>query len=108
MGSVQTLDPGCGSGFFAGRGFTSVLGENGTIGRNTFRGPGFANVDFSVFKNMAIGDRLTIQFRGEFFNLFNRVNLLPTPQPLLTNPFFGTVGAAFDAREIQFALKIFF
>ena len=108
VGSVQTLDPGCGSGFFAGRGFTSVLGENGTIGRNTFRGPGFANVDFSVFKNMAIGDRLTIQFRGEFFNLFNRVNLLPTPQPLLTNPFFGTVGAAFDAREIQFALKIFF
>ena len=108
LGSVQTLDPGCGSGFFAGQGFTSVLGENGTIGRNTFRGPGFANVDFSVFRNIAIADRLTIQLRAEFFNFFNRVNLLPTPQPLLTSPFFGTVGSAFDAREIQFALKIFF
>ncbi len=108
LGSVQTIDPGCSSGFFAGRGFTSVLGGNGTIGRNTFRGPGFANVDFSVFRDIEIKDRLTIQLRAEFFNLFNRVNLLPTPEPLVTSPFFGTVGASFDAREIQFALKIFF
>jgi Carboxypeptidase regulatory-like domain/TonB dependent receptor len=51
----------------------------GNVGRNSFRGPGFANVDFSTMKYFQIpwfskeGARL--QIRGEFFNLFNRTNL---------------------------------
>ena len=108
IGSVQTINPGCSAGLFRGKGFTSVLGENGKIGRNTFRGPGFVNVDFSVFKNIAVQEQVRLQVRAEFFNLFNRVNLHPTPEPEVNNPFFGTVGSQFDAREIQFALKLLF
>ena len=113
LGDTVILKPNCTQGLFAGQQlqFSTVLGENGQIGRNTFRGPGFARVDFAVFKHFLapqLGDRVRVQFRAEFFNLFNRVNLLPVPVPDLTSPNFGTVGAAFDAREIQFALKILF
>ncbi len=48
-----------------------------------------------------------LQFRAEFFNLFNDVNLF-LPIIGLNNPRFGQSTQAFDAREIQFALKILF
>ena len=46
-----------------------------------FRGPAYANVDFSVTKIFKFGDRLSAQFRAEFFNLFNHPNI--------SNPFGG-------------------
>ena len=52
-------------------------GTFGTTRRNQYYGPGFNDVDFSVFKNTKIFERLTIQFRAEMFNLFNRVNYAP-------------------------------
>ena len=66
------------------------------------------DIDFSVFKNIAVQEEVRLQIRAEFFNLFNRVNLHPTPEPEVNSPFFGTVGSQFDAREIQFALKLLF
>jgi hypothetical protein len=84
--------------------------KNGTLGRNTFEGPNFKNVDFALFKNFALSrirEDLKIQFRGEFFNVFNRVNFFqPTPQ--LNDGKFGRPTATFDARQIQLALKIIF
>ena len=50
-------------------------GTYGTLGRNTLYGPGFAAVDFSIFKNFKIQERYSIQFRAEIFNLFDRLNL---------------------------------
>jgi hypothetical protein len=47
----------------------------GTLRRNQIYGPGFSDVDLSVFKNIPITERVKAQFRVEFFNLFNRVNL---------------------------------
>jgi hypothetical protein len=47
----------------------------GNLGRNALYGPGFADVDLSVFKNIPIGERLHIQLRAEMFNVFNRKNL---------------------------------
>ena len=47
----------------------------GNISRNKFYGPGFADVDLSVHKNIAITERVKIQLRAEIFNLFNRINL---------------------------------
>jgi hypothetical protein len=47
----------------------------GTLGRNQIYGPGFSDVDLSVFKNIPITERVRAQFRVEFFNLFNRINL---------------------------------
>jgi Carboxypeptidase regulatory-like domain len=47
----------------------------GDLGRNAFYGPGFADIDLSVIKNIAITERLKLQLRAEMFNLFNRKNL---------------------------------
>jgi len=49
-------------------------GTFGNLARNKYYGPGFGSVDFSVFKNIPIRERLKIQLRAEMFNLFNRVN----------------------------------
>lgn len=47
----------------------------GNLGRNAFYGPGFADVDLSVFKNIPLTERFKLQLRAEMFNLFNRKNL---------------------------------
>jgi outer membrane receptor protein involved in Fe transport len=53
----------------------AAAGTFGNTGRNAYVGPGFGNVDFSVFKNTPlIGERVSTQFRIEMFNLFNRTN----------------------------------
>jgi hypothetical protein len=55
-------------------------GTFGNAGRNRFRGPSFADVDFSVVKVTPITERVKTQLRFEMFNLFNRRNL-PIPGP---------------------------
>jgi outer membrane receptor protein involved in Fe transport len=52
-------------------------GTFGTTRRNAYYGPGYSDVDFSVFKDTKITERLTIQLRAEMFNLFNRANYAP-------------------------------
>ena len=52
-------------------------GTWGNSGRNAYYGPGFGDVDFSVFKNTPIGERINTQFRVEMYNLFNRTNFAP-------------------------------
>ncbi|HMH06224.1 MAG TPA: hypothetical protein VK579_06030, partial [Terriglobales bacterium] len=70
-------------------------GVEGNVGRNTFRGPGYANVDFSTMKYFHIPwftkEGARFQIRGEFFNLFNRTNI----QPLS----FANGGAASDVNN---------
>jgi hypothetical protein len=61
-----------------------ALGTFGTMGRNTFRDLGYRNVDFSVMKNWTFAERYGLQFRGEFFNIFNHPNF--------ANPFGGQNG----------------
>ncbi len=46
-------------------------GTDGLVGRNSLTGPGISNLDFSLFKNFAVTERQNVQFRAEFFNLFN-------------------------------------
>ena len=82
----------------------------GTAGRNIIEGPGFANVDFSLYKNIALTERFGTQLRFEFFNLFNRVNFNNPgvsfdPSNLSS---FGVIGSTQDARQIQIAVKIHF
>ena len=48
---------------------------NGDLSRNKFYGPGFADVDVSVIKNIPITERFKLQLRAEMFNVFNRINL---------------------------------
>jgi hypothetical protein len=52
------------------------VGKFGALGRGAIRGPGIANVDFSVNKNFRLSERYGLQFRAEMFNLFNRTNFV--------------------------------
>jgi outer membrane receptor protein involved in Fe transport len=54
-----------------------AAGTWGTTHRNAFVAPGFGDVDFSIFKNTKIGERINTQVRVEFYNLFNRTNFAP-------------------------------
>jgi len=83
------------------------VAQDGTLSRNAFRGPGYASVDLGVFKDFPIREALKVQFRAEFFNLFNRVNLF-NPIGDMGSPQFGQSAAAFPAREIQLGLRIVF
>jgi hypothetical protein len=49
-------------------------GVFGNAGRNILRGPGFAQVDFSIFKNTQLTEKTALQLRVEIFNLFNKAN----------------------------------
>jgi hypothetical protein len=68
----------CTPGKFESDGVTPCPGTTdpaGTVGRNAFYGPGFADLDLSVIKNIPITERAKLQLRAEMFNLFNRKNL---------------------------------
>ena len=105
------------------------LGTFGTMGRNTFRDTGFRNWDFSVAKNWKFKERLTAQFRAEFFNVLNHPNFAnpfggqngfgmndpsvlatgfgcgcATPDVAASNPVIGSGGS----RSIQLGLKLLF
>jgi hypothetical protein len=49
-------------------------GTFGNLSRNAFRGLGFNNVDFSIFKSFSFKERYNAEFRAEFFNIFNHPN----------------------------------
>ena len=51
-----------------------AAGTFGTSRRNGYLGPGYSDVDLSVFKNTKIGERVNTQLRIEMYNLFNRTN----------------------------------
>lgn len=89
------------------------FGTYGTLGRGVYSGAGLAEVDFSVFKNASITERASLQFRAEFFNIGNRVNL-GTPNATVfsngtINPSAGVITTlATTPRQIQFGLKLMF
>jgi hypothetical protein len=85
-----------------------AIGTFGDSGRGMFRGPGQWNLDFSTFKDFTVTERWRLQFRSEFFNLFNHANP-GNPTTALENPAFGTIrSTTVNARLIQFALKLAF
>lgn len=80
----------------------------GNLGRNTFRTNPFSNFDFSLMKDTRITESKTLQFRAEFFNLFNQ-HAFGIPGQVLTSPQFGIATATVLAeREIQFGLRFIF
>jgi hypothetical protein len=108
-----------------------ALGTFGTMGRNTFRDSGFRDWDLSVTKRWKFGERLTSQFRAEFFNILNHPNFTnpyggpsgfglgvyadpssignfgcgcATPDQAASNPVLGTGGN----RAVQLGLKLIF
>jgi len=66
-------------------GCPGTTNPDGDVSRNEFTGPGFADVDLSVFKTIPIKERLKIQLRAEMFNIFNRINLASGPGSVGSN-----------------------
>jgi hypothetical protein len=87
--------------------FTTIPYTFGPESRNDLRGPSYKNVDFDVYRGFRLHESLTLQLRGEFFNLFNRTNYL-NPTNSFTSSAFGKILTAAPARQIQFAAKIVF
>ena len=89
----------------------------------TTTGPGFHRFDFSAFKAFKLTERFSLQFRSEFFNIFNHPNfnapnfggngvVAISNSGNFTSPNFGQIGSTrdnpYDPRQIQFALKLLF
>jgi hypothetical protein len=85
------------------------------LGRNAFYGPGINNWNMSLQKETGITERLKVQLRFEFYNLFNRVqfgqpdNLIADTQSFgLSSTQVGQPDGTTGARQIQFAAKLLF
>ncbi|HLH42042.1 MAG TPA: carboxypeptidase-like regulatory domain-containing protein [Bryobacteraceae bacterium] len=88
-------------------------GTYGNVGRDVLYGPGLATADLSVAKSASVSERIRLQFRAEFFNIFNRANFgspnavvfasaSPAPSPTA-----GVITAtSTTSRQIQFGLKM--
>jgi len=90
-------------------------GTFGNIGKGTFRLPGSYTWDMGLSKNFSFTERLKLQFRAEFFNVFNRANFMDDSASLtnfqkISAGAFGSfrAGQASDPRIGQLALKLFF
>jgi hypothetical protein len=89
-------------------------GRFGTLGRNSFRGPAYYDFDFALIKDTPFGrrksgaERIDMQFRGEFFNLFNIVNM-GLPANIIDGSGFGEISkTAGTSRQIQLSLKMIY
>lgn len=72
------------------------------------RAPGYHNLDFSLFKNVSITNRVNAEFRAEAFNLFNQVQF-GFPNTFLSSQNFGVISyQANSPRQIQLAVKVLF
>jgi hypothetical protein len=90
-------------------------GRPGTLGRNSFVGPKYFNTDVDLLKNFQFTERINVQFRAEFYNIFNQLQF-GQPGNLIADP--GTFGlstseltrsdATTAARQIQLGLKVSF
>src|SRR5438477_1164174 len=96
---------------FSVPGISPPAGCNGNLGRNRFVGPGFFQFDLRLSKDIPFGERFKLQLIADSFNLFNRTNVAAVNQ--VCDPSAGSTclagqpTAAYDARQFQFALKLF-
>ena len=98
-------------GWFDTSVFTPVA-RFGSLGRNVVIGPTFNNTDFSISKNTRLSENFRLQFRAEFFDIFNHANF-GQPGNIVGSPAFGRItntrfptGESGSSRQIQFAIKL--
>jgi len=86
-------------------------GQFGNEGRDILIGPALRDFDFAISKDFPIRESFGLQFRSEYFNIFNHPNFnLPnlTEGPTPPTGSFGSIQSALDPRILQFALKVHF
>jgi hypothetical protein len=85
-----------------------VQTEPGNLGRNTYTGPGWWNLDYSMMKNTKLTEAVNMEFRAEFFNVFNHPTF-GTPGGGVTSSTFGlSTSTQSSERELQFGLRFVF
>ncbi|HTV58845.1 MAG TPA: carboxypeptidase-like regulatory domain-containing protein [Verrucomicrobiae bacterium] len=88
-------------------------GTYGSVGRNSLEGPGLVETDLSLAKQFKLSERFNLQFRSEFFNVFNHANF-NAPNPVVyasatggPSPTAGVItSTSTTSRQIQFGLKL--
>jgi hypothetical protein len=94
-----------------------ATGQFGNLGRNTFTGQRYQNIDLSVMKSTRLGEKLSLQTRVEIFNVLNTTNLA-LPERRVNDPLFGLSTRTQDVaggvpgiggggpRTVQIALRL--
>jgi len=114
VGTIRIQDPRNGgtagpNQFFDPSSFaTEPLGKIGNASHNLFSGPGLNNWDFTVIKRVSFKEQYQLEFRSEFFNLFNHAQFDIPVGDIAQGDMFGRVFSAADPRFIQFGLKLQF
>jgi hypothetical protein len=83
------------------------LGQSGQLGRNMYFGPHYVNTNLNIIKRFKLGEKRTLDFRTELFNLFNNTNLDGVVGDI-SDPRFGRATTALGARNVQFGLRLAF
>jgi outer membrane receptor protein involved in Fe transport len=78
------------------------------VGRNSFRGPSVWNTTLGIYKNIRVTERVGLQLRGEFFNLFNHANHFIDASSIDVAAGTTIATKQFDKRDIQLGLKLTF
>lgn len=82
--------------------------------RNSFRAPGFWNLDVGIYKDTKISERLSVQLRAEAYNAFNHANLYVIGNSAdlgsgnTVDACFGCSGSTYDRRHFQIAARVIF
>jgi outer membrane receptor protein involved in Fe transport len=84
------------------------LRSYGTLGRNSFYGPGRFNFDLALAKTTPlVKERVAMEFRVEAFNIFNMTEF-KSPNTSISDPAFGQISSTYDPRIMQFAIRLTF
>ena len=100
---INVGNPWFSTGSFA----APATGVFGNVGRNNFSGPGFFNLDFSLFKIFKISERMGLELRAESFGVTNTPQF-NNPNTTLGNANFGFITGAGGGRNMQMGAKLTF
>jgi hypothetical protein len=97
------------SEFFNTAAFTlNAIGTFGDAPRNLIDGPHLFNVDWSIAKSFHVRERMTLQVRGDFFNVFNNAEFSAPGVSVSSTSTFGKISAASDPRIVQLSMRLKF
>jgi hypothetical protein len=100
--------PPCSAGAVFGCYDPSLFGSLGNAPRTICCGPHISNTDFAILKTISLSETRHIDFRAEFFNIFNHTQFYNPDGNTTDGGQFGQIIQAKDPRLVQFALKFFF
>ncbi|HEV2382561.1 MAG TPA: carboxypeptidase regulatory-like domain-containing protein [Terriglobia bacterium] len=108
QGNLNFANPRTGRPYFNTSLFSpEALGQFGTANRRFFHGPGLNNFDMALVKNTRLTESKSLEFRAEWFNIFNHAQFM-TPNGNINSGTFGLVTSAYAPRIGQLALKLYF